>query len=168
MKDTAFYVPSDKVRRFAACYGPKDGGLRVSDDPRTSQFLKNPGLLSGGGGLVSTMGDYLQFCRMLLNKGKLNGKRLLKAATVDTMTRNQLPEGVSWNGQGFGLGFSVRITDDKHGPGEYGWGGAASTHFWIHPTHELIVIALSQLQPYSDQLQEAVKPLVYEALQSAR
>lgn len=167
MKDTAFYVPSQKVDRFAACYGPMPGkGLRVSDNPLASQFLKRPGLLSGGGGLVSTVGDYLRFCSMLLNKGELDGKRLLHAETVEMMTKNQLPESVSWNGQGFGLGFSVRITEGKYGPGEYGWGGAASTHFWIHPKHKLIVIALSQRMPFSSQLQNVVKPLVYESLTS--
>ena len=165
MTDTGFHVPSDEVARFSVCYGPKqDGGLRVSDDPYRSRFLKRPGLLSGGGGLVSTMGDYLRFCQMLLNRGTLNGKRLLRRGTVEMMTKNQLPEGTSWNGEGFGLGFSVRTTEGRDDTGEYGWGGAASTHFWISPRHELIVIALSQLMPYSGQLENAVKPLVYESI----
>ncbi|MBN2130681.1 MAG: beta-lactamase family protein [Sedimentisphaerales bacterium] len=165
MKDTGFHVPPEKVDRFAVCYSPMPGqGLTISDDPRKSQFLQKPGLLSGGGGLVSTIGDYLQFCRVLANKGELDGKRLLRTETVEMMTRNQLPESVSWMGQGFGLGFSVWLTENKYGAGEYGWGGAASTHFWIHPKHELIVIALSQLMPYSNQLADAVRPLVYEAI----
>lgn len=165
MTDTAFYVPSEEVNRFAVCYGPRqDGGLRVSDNPHESRYLKQPGLFSGGGGLVSTMGDYLQFCRMLLNRGELNGQRLLRSETVETMTRNQLPESTSWNGQGFGLGFSVQISEGEYGAGEYGWGGAASTHFWIHPQQELIVIALSQRMPFSGQLQNAIKMLVYESI----
>jgi len=165
MKDTAFYVPAEKVDRFAVCYGPKsDGGLRISDTPHKSDFLKKPGLLSGGGGLVSTMGDYLQFCLMLLNGGELDGRRLLRAETVEMMTRNQLPPSTSWNGQGFGLGFSVQTSEGKYGAGEYGWGGAASTHFWIHPQQELIVIALSQRMPFSGQLQNAIKTLVYESI----
>ncbi|NQV32435.1 MAG: serine hydrolase [Phycisphaeraceae bacterium] len=165
MTDTGFYVPSKKVDNFAACYGPmQGGGLRVSDDPFKSKFLKKPGLLSGGGGLVSTMGDYLRFCTLLLNKGELDGKRLLRSDTVDMMTKNQLPKTTSWNGEGFGLGFSVRITEGRDDTGEYGWGGAASTHFWINPRHQLIVIALSQIMPYSGQLEEAVKPLVYESI----
>jgi len=165
MKDTAFYVPQKKVDRFAVCYSPTpDKELSVSDNPRKSQFLKRPGLLSGGGGLVSTTGDYLRLCRMLLNKGQLDGKRLLRTETVEMMTRNQLPDSVSWMGQGFGLGVSVQVTKGRYGAGEYGWGGAASTHFWIHPKHELIVIALSQLMPYSNQLVGAVKPLVYESI----
>lgn len=165
MTDTAFYVPPEKVHRFAVCYGPKrDEGLRVSDDPSTSQFLSKPGQPSGGGGLVSTIGDYFRFCSMLLNKGELDGRRLLRTETVEMMTKNQLPDSVDWNGEGFGLGVSVQVTEGRHGSGEYGWGGAASTHFWIHPQQELIVIALSQLRPFSGQLQKAVKSLVYESI----
>ncbi|MCF7974449.1 MAG: beta-lactamase family protein [Phycisphaerae bacterium] len=168
MMDTGFYVPAQKIDRFSACFGPgQGGGLRVSDDPLTSQFLHKPGLLSGGGGLVSTMGDYFRFCHMLLNRGELNGKRLLRADTVEQMTKNQLPKTVTRNGQGFGLGFSVQITEGRDDVGEYGWAGAASTHFWINPGQELIVIALSQLMPFSNQLQAAVKPLVYESIVQA-
>ncbi len=101
---------------------------------------------------------------MLLNRGELDGKRLLRASTVDRMTRNHLPDSTRANGQGFGLGFSVQVTGKGHRIGEYGWGGAASTHFWINPEKELIVIALSQLKPYSNQLQNVVSPLVYEAM----
>ncbi|MCP4454855.1 MAG: serine hydrolase [Planctomycetes bacterium] len=110
------------------------------------------------------MPDYLKFCAMLLNRGELNGKRLLRASTVDRMTRNHLPAATRANGQGFGLGFSVQITGKEQRLGEYGWGGAASTHFWINPEEELIVIALSQLKPYSNQLQDVVSPLVYEPM----
>lgn len=161
MADTAFYVPAEKVDRFAVCYGPRG---HVKDKPKDSEFLTPPSQPSGGGGLVSTIGDYFKFCRMLLNEGELNGRRLLLAETVEAMTRDQLPEGTSWNGQGFGLGFSVRTTEGRDNTGEYGWGGAASTHFWINPRQDLIVIALSQLMPYSGQLETAVKPLVYEAI----
>ena len=97
MWDTAFYVVPDKVDRFAACYGPrKSGGLRMSDNPRESQFLKKPGLLSGGGGLLMTMGDYLRFCRMLLNRGELDGQRLLRTETVEMMKeQHRLPSPLS-------------------------------------------------------------------------
>ena len=165
MDDTGFYVPKDKQDRFATCYNSTLlSGLTKSTDPATNSYFTDPGLLSGGGGLVSTIGDYLSFCRMLLNKGELNGKRLLKAETVEMMTCNQLPDNVHWGSDGFGLGFSVRTSEGKYGPGEYGWGGAASTHFWIHPEHKLIVIALSQLKPYSTQLENTIKPLIYEAI----
>lgn len=166
MKDTAFHVPAKKVGRFAVCYGPKlTGGLSVTDDPAKSRYLKKPTMLSGGGGLVSTAPDYLRFCQMLLNKGQLDGKRLLRAETVEMMTRNQLPDGISrGDSGGFGLGFSVRTKDGKFPKGEYGWGGMASTHFWISPRDDLIVIALSQRYPYSGQLENTVKPIIYDSI----
>ena len=166
MKDTAFYVPNEKVNRFAACYGPKqNGGLKVVDEPAKSQYLAQPLLCSGGGGLVSTARDYLRFSQMLLNKGQLDGKRLLRRETVEMMTSNQLPDSVKrGDGEGFGLGFSVRLRDGRCPQGEYGWGGFASTHFWISPKDELIVIALSQYMPFSSQLQNAVKSIIYESI----
>jgi CubicO group peptidase (beta-lactamase class C family) len=109
----------------------------------------------------------MRFCQMLLNKGELFGTRLLKPETVEMMTRNQLPDEVYWKKtNGFGLGFSVQLRDEgsEAHAGEYGWGGAASTHFWISPKDDLVVIALSQLKPFSAQLENAVKPVVYEAI----
>jgi CubicO group peptidase (beta-lactamase class C family) len=169
MKDTGFYVPKDKVDRFASCYGRNSsGGLKVTSDLGADQFLTPPTFLSGGGGLVSTARDYMRFCQMLLNEGELNGIRLLETETVEAMTRNQLPPNVFWAGNnGFGLGFSVQLKAAPSGRahvGEYGWGGAASTHFWISPEDDLAVVALSQYMPFSGQLQDAVKPLVYNAL----
>jgi len=162
MKDTAFHVPAKKVDRFAVCYS---FGLSVSDNPAKSRYLKKPAMRSGGGGLVSTAPDYLRFCQMLLNKGQLDGKRLLRTETVEMMTKNQLPEGVTRNDSGgFGLGFSVRTEDGEFPKGEYGWGGMASTHFWISPKHDLIVIALSQRMPFSGQLENAVKPIIYDSI----
>jgi CubicO group peptidase (beta-lactamase class C family) len=166
MKDTAFHVPNEKVNRFAACYGPRqNGGLRIVDEPTKSRYLIRAKLFSGGGGLVSTARDYLRFSQMLLNKGQLDSKRLLRSDTVEMMTSNQLPDSVKrGEGEGFGLGFSVRLRDDKFPQGEYGWGGAASTHFWISPKDELIVIALSQYMPFSSQLQNAVKSIIYDSI----
>lgn len=166
MKDTAFYIPAKKVDRFATCYGPNlTGGLNITDNPATSRYLKKRSLLSGGGGLVSTAWDYLRFCQMLLNKGQLDGERLLRTETVEMMTTNQLPDSVKRGEDGgFGLGFSVRLKDGKFPKGEYGWGGMASTHFWISPKDELIVIALSQYMPYSGRLENTIKPLVYDSI----
>ena len=167
MKDTAFFVPKTKVDRFSSCYSPGPEGLKVTEAFNASRYLMPPSFLSGGGGLVSTARDYLRFCQMLINKGELFGSRVLKAETVDMMTKNQLPAKVHWGGKnGFGLGFSVQIQDGGSNAhvGEYGWGGAASTHFWISPKDDLVVVALSQLMPFSPQLQNAVKPLVYEAI----
>ncbi|MHC4250767.1 MAG: serine hydrolase domain-containing protein [Planctomycetota bacterium] len=166
MKDTAFHVSRKNVGRFSSCHGP---GLKVSDKYSRSRFLRPPTLLSGGGGLVSTARDYMRFCQMLINRGELFGVRLLKPETVEMMTRNQLPRGVRcWgiDGFGFGLGFQVQLKDwgPKGHVGEYGWSGVASTHFWISPEDDLVVLALSQRMPLSMQLQDAVKPLVYQAI----
>jgi len=164
MKDTAFYVPEEKADRFSSCYGR---GLRLKDRYDTSRYLRRPTLLSGGGGLVSTARDYMRFCQMLINKGELHGTRLLKTETVEMMTRNQLPENVFCHGLfGFGLGFRVKLKNLGHRwhAGEYGWGGAASTHFWISPADDLVVIALSQYMPFSNQLETTLRPLVYKSI----
>ncbi|MCK4958642.1 MAG: beta-lactamase family protein [Planctomycetes bacterium] len=170
MTDTAFYVPKEKTDRLAASYSPKGGGgLKLVDDPAKSQYLTEPGLFSGGGGLVSTARDYLRFSQMLLNKGQLDGKRLLRSKTVEMMTTDQLPDSVKrTRGEGFGLGFYVQPDSGKFPQGEYGWGGAASTHFWISPKDDLIVIALSQHQPFSSQLQKAVKSTIYDSRLNTR
>ena len=175
MVDTAFYVPSEKIDRFATNYGPNpQGGLQPIDIPKTSRYTEMPTLFSGGGGLVSTASDYMRFCLMLLNKGEFGGKRLLKAETVEMMTKNQLPEQAypigngDRAGVGFGLGFSVRVEssngDSSSRLGEYGWGGMASTHFWISPNDEIAVVALTQHIPYSGQAENALKPIIYEAI----
>ena len=177
MHDSGFYVPEEKHHRFAKTYRPTlTGGLTVLDNATTNRFSAPPTFLSGGGGLVSTARDYMRFCRMLLNKGELDGKRLLRRETVEMMTSNQLPEAllpvafgpIKRDGLGFGLGVSVRVAEAASAPGgrvgEYGWGGAACTHFWISPRDQLIVIVLAQYMPFSLQLENAVKPLVYDAL----
>ena len=171
MRDTGFFVPDDKVGRFAANMGPgsEKGTLKVIDAPATSRFRKKPKYLSGGGGLVSTARDYLRFSQMILNGGELQGRRLLKAETVKQMLTNQLPSeampmnlgGIPVPGMGFGLGFSVKMDDTA----EAGWSGAASTFFWISPKKELVIIALEQYMPLSLRLELAFKPRVYSAIQ---
>ncbi|UCF17674.1 MAG: serine hydrolase, partial [Phycisphaerales bacterium] len=175
MVDTAFSVPKEKIHRFATNYGPNpQGGLRVVDKPETSRYAKTPTFLSGGGGLVSTASDYMRFCLMLLNKGEFGGRRLLKIETVEMMTKDQLPEQAypigsgDRAGVGFGLGFSVRVENNNGEAssriGEYGWGGMASTHFWISPNDGIAVVALTQHYPYSNQTERALKPIIYEAI----
>jgi CubicO group peptidase (beta-lactamase class C family) len=175
MRDTGFYVPGEKLERFATTYGSKSGGgLRATDVPETSAFRSRPALLSGGGGLVSTARDYMRFCQMIAAGGQLNGQRLLEPETVRLMTTDQLPKEafpiafgpLERPGVGFGLGFAVQTGSDGESGrvSEYGWGGAASTHFWISPRDELVVIALQQFMPFTPRLEQTIKPLVYEAI----
>jgi CubicO group peptidase (beta-lactamase class C family) len=181
MRDTGFYVPEKQQERFAATHGRnKKGKLMVTEPPAKSRYLKKPALLSGGSGLVSTARDYARFCQMLLNGGQLDGQRILGNKTIALMTSNQLPKeamplnilGLRREGVGFGLGFSVRVAADKKDPGsrvgEYGWGGAASTHFWISPEDDLFVIALQQFMPYQGTLEATLKPIIYGALESPK
>jgi CubicO group peptidase (beta-lactamase class C family) len=178
MKDTAFDVPKGKVDRFTANYAPNGSGeLRLVDDPAKSRYLTPAGLASGGGGLVSTTRDYLRFLQMVLNGGELHGKRILKKKTVRLMTRNQLPKKIMpirigpipRVGVGFGLGFSTRVSMGPWDPGgrvgEFGWGGAASTHYWVSPKDELVVVTMEQIMPYSFMTEWAVKKLIYDAIE---
>lgn len=184
MHDTGFYVPEKKIDRFAGMYGPKpSGGLQAIQAPEggtgnvsKTSFKQKPKFLSAGGGLVSTAADFARFCLMLSGKGALAGKRLMKADSVELMTRNHLPEHLiplekkpetRYAGLGFGLGVSVRVQQTDWIPdsqvGEYGWIGGTSTEFWISPRDELVAITLAQHIPFSE-LSEKTKPLVYAAI----
>jgi CubicO group peptidase (beta-lactamase class C family) len=194
MADTDFFVPADKAHRFAACYNAdpgglmsfhaveKKGGLTLQDDPTTSWFLTRPSFISGGGGLCSTAADYLTFCRALLNGGELGGVRLIGPKTLALMTTNHLPGGrdlpemsrsmfaeATYNGIGFGLGFSVTMDPAKTlipgSAGEYAWGGAATTSFWIDPAEELIAIFMTQVLPSSAYpVRRELRTMVYAAI----
>jgi CubicO group peptidase (beta-lactamase class C family) len=183
MNDTDFFVPSGKAHRLAACYSSDDkGGMTLQDDPATSSFLAQPPLISGGGGLCSTAGDYLTFCRALLGGGEIGGVRLIGPKTLALMTTNHLPGGrylpemsrslfseASYNGIGFGLGFSVTMNPSQTlipgSAGEYAWGGAASTAFWIDPAEELIAIFMTQLLPSSAYpVRRELRTMVYAAI----
>jgi CubicO group peptidase (beta-lactamase class C family) len=194
MNDTDFFVPAAKAHRFAACYSadPKGGmtfhaaerkgGLTLQDDPATSAYLAPPSFFSGGGGLCSTAADYLSFCRALLGRGELDGVRLLGPKTLALMTSNHLPGGrflpemsrslfseAAYNGIGFGLGFSVTMDPAQTlipgSPGEYAWGGAAGTAFWIDPAEELITVFMTQLMPSSAYpIRRELRTMVYAAI----
>lgn len=183
MTDTSFFVPSDKAHRFAACYAADGkGGLTLQDDPATSSFLSPPSMISGGGGLCSTTADYLTFCRALLNGGALGDVRLLAPKTITLMTSNHLPGGrdltemsksmfseASYAGIGFGLGFSVTMNPAKTmipgSAGEYAWGGAASTAFWIDPAEQMIAIFMTQLLPSSAYpIRRELRTMTYSAI----
>jgi CubicO group peptidase (beta-lactamase class C family) len=178
MPDTGFHVPAEKAHRLADVFGGGAGLLVTTEPGKDSQFLQQPAHQSGGGGLVSTINDYARFLQMIANGGIFQGKRYLKEETVKLMTTNQLPDqipaislGETRHGTGFGLGFSVRTASDKRWApdsviGEYGWGGMASTHYWISPKHDLIVVTMEQTLPYNWNLEQAVKPIVYQALKN--
>jgi CubicO group peptidase (beta-lactamase class C family) len=194
MTDTDFFVPAEKAHRFAACYNATAGGmmsfhspnakgsLTLQDDPKTSSFLSPPDFISGGGGLCSTAADYLTFCRALLNGGELGGVRLIGPKTLALMASNHLPGNrdlpemsrsmfaeATYNGIGFGLGFSVTMDPAKTliagSPGEYAWGGAATTSFWIDPAEELIAIFMTQVLPSSAYpIRRELRTMVYAAI----
>ena len=178
LKDTGFFVPAEKVNRFAALYHyDEKGGLMLQDASGTSEYLKKPRFLSGGGGLVSTTRDYLRFLSLIHNHGKLGGVRLLKPATVDLMTHNDLPASILpirfgeklSHGLGFGLGFSARVEhSDKWDPaspvGEWGWGGFASTHYWASPKDDLVVVTMEQTVPFNLNLETGLKGVIYSAI----
>jgi CubicO group peptidase (beta-lactamase class C family) len=181
MTDTDFFVPTEKLPRFAALYmRGLDGKPRLIDAPERSRFASPPPLASGGGGLVGTAGDYLRFCRFMLNRGELDGARLLGRKTVELMTMNHLRGDMADMGQprfsessyvgiGFGLGFSVLLDPARAqtlgSPGECAWGGAASTAFWINPQEDLALVLLTQLWPSSTYpLRRELRVLTYQAL----
>jgi CubicO group peptidase (beta-lactamase class C family) len=186
MIDTDFFVPDSKHDRFAANYaaGPSSpdgrGKLDLIDDPGKSRYLKPRTVNSGGGGLVSTASDYLRFCKFMLNKGQLDGVRLLGRKTVELMTMNHLNGDMAamgtprWSestaeGIGFGLGFSVTLDPAKAHivgtPGEYAWGGAASTAFWCDPVEDMAVVMLTQLMPSTTYpIRRELRVLSYQAI----
>ena len=183
MEDTGFDVPPEKIDRFAANYerGP-DKRLRLLDDPATSHYAEPQTFFSGGGGLVSTAHDYHRFCQMLLNGGELDGARLLGPKTIELLTMNHLPDGqdlseralgtfseTANDGVGFGLGFAMIVdiprTQNVGSLGEYYWGGAASTIFWIDPVEDMIVIFLTQFMPSGTfNFRGQIKQILYPGL----
>ncbi len=183
MEDTGFDVPIEKIDRFAANYerGP-DRKLRLLDDPATSNYAEPQTFFSGGGGLVSTAHDYHRFCQMLLNGGELDGARLLGPKTIELMTMNHLPDSqdlsdralgtfseTANDGVGFGLGFAMIVdiprTQNVGSLGEYYWGGAASTIFWIDPVEDMIVIFLTQFMPSGTfNFRGQIKQILYPGL----
>jgi len=182
MKDTAFQVAPEKLDRFAANYqrGP-DKKLKLIDDPATSPFAKEPGFKSGGGGLTGTSADYLRFCEMLRRGGELDGHRILGPRTIAMMHMNHLPGGqeltklalggfseTAYDGVGFGLGFASSLGEVEAGglgAGDYYWGGAASTIFWVDPKEDLSVVFMTQLMPSGTfNFRGQLKSIVYSSI----
>jgi CubicO group peptidase (beta-lactamase class C family) len=183
MENTSFYAAEDDHDRLAALYTPEPGTLKHRRIDQMGDAAKKPPVfLSGGGGLVSTAEDYHRFALMLLGGGELEGTRLLGTRTVEYMTRNHLPGGAdltefgrplfaetTFDGIGFGLGFSVVDDAAKNKvlatEGEFSWGGAASTIFWVDPIEGITALFLTQLLPSSTHpIRSQMKQLVYQAL----
>jgi CubicO group peptidase (beta-lactamase class C family) len=183
MADTGFCVREDQRSRFAACYEAAPGGrMKLQDDPQKSPYLAPPTMFSGGGGLVSTAADYMRFSNMLLNGGELEGARILAPKTIRLMASNHLPGGKDLTemsislfsestnaGVGFGLGFAVVFDPPKTlipcSMGEFYWGGAASTAFWVDPVEEVTAVFMTQLMPSSTwPIRRELRTLVYSAL----
>ena len=184
MEDTGFSCAKEKVDRLASLYEqhPKKGPVLVDPGGAKTARVKKRKMLSGGGGLLSTMSDYYRFCSMLLNQGELDGTRIIGRKTLAMMASNHLPDNkdltemsqsafseTTYQGVGFGLGFSVILdpvkTQSLTDIGEYGWGGAASTVFWVNPKEEMVVIFLTQLLPSSTyQVRRELRSLVYSSL----
>lgn len=176
MSDTHFYLPKDKVNRLATVYSPKEGKpLEAAPAAGTMDsqgaYVNGPRKsFSGGAGLLSTATDYYLFLQMMANKGELNGTRILSPNTVDLMTINHLSDDITFRpGQGFGLGFSVVMDKGKRGlpgsVGEYGWGGAYGSTYWVDPKEDLVVVYFTQVRPSSianDQVM--LRALIYQAL----
>jgi CubicO group peptidase (beta-lactamase class C family) len=182
MKDTAFQVAAEKQGRFAANYqrGP-DKKLKLIDDPATSDFTKEPGFKSGGGGLTGTSADYMRFCEMLRRGGELDGARILGPRTIELMHMNHLPGGkdltqlaigtfseTANEGVGFGLGFAStlgQVQTGTLGAGDYYWGGAASTIFWVDPKEDLSVVFMTQLMPSGTfNFRGQLKSIIYSSI----
>ncbi len=179
MNDTGFYVPANKLDRFAVNYNRGENGLTpITTQDANEKYHSPPDVESGGGGLVGTAGDYIRFLLMIANGGEWSGKRYLAPDSIKWMTTDQLPQ-VAFpirfgeqirHGTGFGLGFSIRTADtewDKAAHvGEYGWAGAASTHYWVSPKDDdLIVVTLEQIMPYNFDTEWLLKPVIYDAIE---
>ncbi|MBI1179212.1 MAG: serine hydrolase [Alphaproteobacteria bacterium] len=185
MTDTHFHCPPEKLDRFASCYvAQPDGSLTLQDDARDSTYARPPALESGGGGLISTAHDYMRFCRMLLGGGTLDGVQILSPKTVALFSLNLLPGNrdmtemglapalfneAGYAGVGFSLGCGVTVDLAKTRlpgtVGEFFWGGAASTAFWVDPKEDLTVVFMTQVlqSPHHIALRRDLRTLVYSA-----
>jgi CubicO group peptidase (beta-lactamase class C family) len=160
MDDTHFYLPEEKRGRLATVYRPKAGGgieARPETNGMQSQGMYDNGprvSFSGGAGLLSTANDYAKFLQMTLNNGEFNGARILSRKTIELMTTDHLGDIPFRDGTGFGLGFSVVTDLGARGSlgsiGEYGWGGAYHSTYWVDPREELVVVYLTQIIPATD------------------
>ena len=183
MTDTAFHVAPEKLDRFAANYQRRtDKTLKLIDDPLDSSYQHKPDFFSGGGGLTGTTADYYRFCEMLRGGGQLDGVRVIGSRTLQLMTQNHLKGGrdltqmaigdfseTAYEGVGFGLGFAMtlgRVESGQVASGDYYWGGAASTIFWVDPHEDLVVVFMTQLMPSATfNFRGQLKNIIYGAIE---
>ncbi|WP_157084811.1 serine hydrolase domain-containing protein [Sphingomonas pituitosa] len=183
MRDTFFQVPEDKIHRLSDCWTMQEGNGRVLyDRGEASAWSRFPKLVSGGGGLVSTALDYHRFNTMLLNRGVLDGVRIVSPKTIDLMTTNHLPGGsdlaamsralfseATNAGTGFGLGFAINLDVAKTlipgSTGEFYWGGMFSTAFFVDPVERISMVFMTQFSPSMlYPIRRELKTLIYSAL----
>lgn len=175
MQDTGFSVSAENLHRFAQIYTVGDKGQTiVMENEPLGDYLSDPAVHNGGGGLVSTMTDYLKFAQMMLNGGEYNGVRILGRKTVEYMRSNHLPSNlIPFNaestGEGYGLAMSVTVDPGQSrfmsSEGNFGWGGAASTYFRIDPKENLIMISMAQFIPIGfHRYHQDFRNLVYQSL----
>jgi CubicO group peptidase (beta-lactamase class C family) len=183
MVDTGFYVPEGSLPRLAACYQYRPANTPLLMEGSFANGIQRPrSYLSGAGGLVSTTADYVAFCQMLANGGQLDGRRVLGRKTLELMTVNHLPGGATlqdmaiggfgeagFEGVGFGLGFAIGLgpaaTTMAGSAGDFYWGGAASTAFWVDPGEDLFVVFMTQLFPsVAYPFRAQLRALVYQAI----
>ena len=172
MVDSHFYLPQDKAARFAAVYAAEPGGLTRAPDPGRGQgdYVNGPRKsFSGGAGLLSTAADYARFLQMLLNGGELDGERLLGPKSVQLMTSNHVGNLYQEGRFGFGLGFEIVEHVGRSGRpgsvGEFGWGGAYYTKFWVDPVEKVVAVFMTQILPSAGPaLQDQFRALVNQAI----
>jgi CubicO group peptidase (beta-lactamase class C family) len=187
MVDTAFHVPAEKLDRFAMIYGRHGnltdgftlyGPTEEQMEMVVTQYYSEPKVAMGGVGILGTAEDYLRFLLMIASGGEWDGKRYLSRESIHLMTTNQLPDhipnivsppGVSRQGIGFGLGFNVVISEntfEENAPvEEFGWAGAAGTHYWVRPQDGLVVVTMEQvIPPINRETRLALRPIIYEAV----
>jgi CubicO group peptidase (beta-lactamase class C family) len=175
MNDTGFSVSPEKVARLAQIYsGNQQGETIVMENEPLGDYMSDPEIHNGGGGLVSTMDDFLIFAQMLLNGGEYKGERILGRKTVEYMGTNHLPDNLlpfspDAAGEGYGLAVSVTVDEGASkflsSEGNFGWGGAASTYFRIDPKENLVIIGMAQFIPMGvHRYHDDLRNLVYQAL----
>ena len=168
MVDTYFKLPESKKERFCSIYGI---GLKLKESYKITEYI-NDRMEEGGGGLVSTSSDYLKFCSLLLNKGIYNSDTLISPFLIAEMTKNQLPIGVGLYKAdnevaiGFGFGFSINLQElgQRGHKGDFGWSGIGGTHFTISPKKKLVLIIMTQKQPFSLKIKNNLTPIILNGI----